>query len=993
MAVRPTSISAVQGRGIYRYRSVIECSVVFENTISGHKVDLTFQLSLDNGTNWYNVKMYPSEIYNGRGKLQGQHVALIDVRPTIDGDTGLNDYSGNEAKVRFMGRDRITNFESEWVESQAFELQTFVPQITEMPTVQDFVQPDMAINMTASTRDGNDPSWIRVGLDLAEMNIEPPFHPDNYEEPYGYTVPAHTPNGFFNGYVRVYDEFFNESAISSIGAFSNPTGKLPWMQRDAPRNAQVSLVGAMLHGDYVGIKVEQDGSFTVSRDARLQISAQSPIPVSWKILGTSNIEHKFHVDGNGTEGGEVIDPLNSTTYEVGLYEVDDEPEFLISSTTSQPVVRLTNSREIPEINNTNTDTPAIIHVELTDVAGNKTSASVRTRLNTRIYQTSARPLREPNQEYRPTLRESNDSGGSTVIPQSFVLDSEFSRRWNDIFYPETHSYPTNEMGEFDEAAAILLNQQSNEFFDGVLLENGEVVYDEEARPKTVNWTKNGTKDYPALVSDNITNLKHWVIDNSGSGNFKLSFEWFDLDEGIFGPPYNRLSPYRGDVLTIYDANAPGALKQTINQFGQIELEIDDSTLLEELFSYTGEGANVVNKKTGERVLASAQGEFDTPEIVDRPKLVVVFYSDASGSASGFKIKSGPAEENLWTNYHIDEANGEIWVHKHESIASSRGAADTTAKTLSYDFVDGYVFFDNENPKLEFEVMPQGRVTVDWSYYSEEGLSNTLIASFDDFVAFQESAVFVTGVGESVEQSDKRLTFGVDGRGRLQSGISVDKNRGTVEILDGVLPNRRYFASYSHHTFVRLTDDGYGNLTFNDPVLVADDTPAFPDYTWADVKISNEGEIDLENAKVIFTPRGYDTDNDGNVILDPADLQQGDDIVDQVLNIHRPWDIQRGTREETFRRCAMAFNQNYIWDEFLARSGGDGQTGDSGATRILNFWQERSIGILPARSTGYGRVVWVLGGASGSNYPETSRGLKAWSFEIGGSFFQNTTNQT
>jgi len=173
-------------------------------------------------------------------------------------------------------------------------------------------------------------------------------------------------------------------------------------------------------------------------------------------------------------------------------------------------------------------------------------------------------------------------------------------------------------------------------------------------------------------------------------------------------------------------------------------------------------------------------------------------------------------------------------------------------------------------------------------------------------------------------------------------------------------------------------------------VVADSTPAYPDYTYADICIWNEGEAMLEQGKMTFVPRGYDTDGRDGVVLTPdgQNYQTNADIVDQVLDINRPWDIQRGTKDETYDRMACAFNSSFIWSRGLPKTGGSDPSNQT-ATGILSYWKGRNFDNIPARGRIFGRCVWVLGGVGGADYPQNvTSGLKRNSLEISGKYYTN-----
>ena len=387
--------------------------------------------------------------------------------------------------------------------------------------------------------------------------------------------------------------------------------------------------------------------------------------------------------------------------------------------------------------------------------------------------------------------------------------------------------------------------------------------------------------------------------------------------------------------------------------------------------------------SGMRMNSDPQGRFKSDWIRGTPIILLMLYTDAAGNGSGFRLLSGAKHERVWVNWDIDERSGEVWVHKHDSYGCPAGAADTTPKRMIYDYLDRDVRDRLRNRHVTFQSDPGGTVTADYSYYlADTSPVATFLASDDDFVDYQDTPVYILPEGASTLDAPMRNKIwerAGDGCGRITTKIQWDKDRGILEFdsLTDVPAGRRIVAEYYHHTYKRLTNDGYddvnthnnGDLTFNHPIIVADTTTKYPDYTFADIKIVNEGEATLEDAKLTFVPRGYDVDGQNGVVLDPA-AAGGRPIVDQVLDINRPWDIQRGTKDETYDRMACAVNSAFIWGRSCPKTDA---SSDIGATGILNSWRNKSFGDLPARGRVFGRVVWVLG----PPYPQnTSPGVEA-----------------
>jgi len=283
-------------------------------------------------------------------------------------------------------------------------------------------------------------------------------------------------------------------------------------------------------------------------------------------------------------------------------------------------------------------------------------------------------------DYRHMLYEITAGGNEVPIPRTLPISGSTQRAWGDTFFPTAHAYPMDSFGNILEANAIAMAGKSNSTNDAVALTTDKtaVYYDDKGRPTTVGWTMDGTKNYTSMLSSRVDNMVYWVIDNSQHGDYRLEFEWFDLNANIYGPPFNPQAPYKGDVLVIYDGTATGALTSTDDPAtGGKKYAINNSQLLTEIAAYTGTGSNVINLTNGQRVGANSQGGFTTDYIRGVPVIVIVLYSDAAGNASGFKLKSSPPYQMTWPNYDVDEINGELWVHKHSSLGTAPGAADMT----------------------------------------------------------------------------------------------------------------------------------------------------------------------------------------------------------------------------------------------------------------------------------------------------------------------------
>jgi len=942
-----TGLTVAQGTGDWLTESIVEIEVTF--TADG-ACDLTVELSVDNGSNWYDAILHSE--YDGIAVAQGSdRQVAIDVNLTFAqaGFPARGDYS-NCCKVRVTATD--ASEQTGTSTSNAFSLKSLLPVLSSA-TMSAYIGNALAsaAPISLSGHDGasppGTPTWFRANLSVSQLDTasSATFHA------YGsgsvtFAFPAGTADGQQTLYLKIYDEFYNGSATGSVTT---------WLQKQAPQNCAVGIVGSTGSGDYTGIAIAGDGSFSPDRSVTLQLSADSDIPLRYRIEATSDVEQRANIN--------VIYNLNSDT--------------------NTPTVYLTTNPSSPESDDYNCDATVTVSVTFLDAASNQTVGAGEIRLNTRIYQATYSPLRVESATYQPLLREVTAGGAEVTIPRTQTITDDPIRLWDDIFYPTSHSYPTDANGDLDEDAAIAMNNVSDSDHDAVLVAGGQVTLDDEGRAITTDWTEDGTKDYGHMLSSSAASLVYWVIDTTGYGNYRLEFESCDLNSDAYGPPYNTAAPYTGDVLAVYNADAAGALTQTIDDQGETSWELSDSTLLSELYAFTGQGTNVMDLTSGARMNSNAQGGFNTDWIRGVNKVVLVLYTDAAGTGSGFKLKSSPAYDRTWINYHIDATHGELWIHKHSSLGTAAGAADATTKRMIYDWLTQPVTIDYDAGTVTFSSPPSGAspvITADYSYHQwEDGSppSGTLwLAGQDDFLDYADAYVYVQNLaGSSLTPTDaeKLEIYETSGYGRMSTGYTWDKDKGLLELdADAVPPSgQRLFADYQHHTYKRLSNDGYGDLAWRDAIVVADDTPQFPDYTYTDVKIVNEGDAALEDAKVDFVARGYDTNNDGEVVL------TGGDVVDQVLDLNRPWDIQRGTAAETYNKMAMHIQENFLWTRSMSKT--DART-------VLSTWADATYGDIAARSRVFGRAVWVLGGTSGSSYPSTSAGEKRCSVEITGKYY-------
>lgn len=884
---------------------------------------------------WVDAQLYPEISPSGIiGRTAGVSRTLLwDVK------SQLPDMVETPVLMRLVLKDDV-NVESEPAVSSEFNIKTSNPTVS--LDFEDYVNsPEMTLPIQAS----QDVAWYRASenSDMTDALWVQYSGTASYE----FESPD---DGEKAVYVQVADQYFNTSQYpycsDSIMLHQTP-----------PANAFLRINGTIAgNHTFTGIVIDPyTGVFTPDRTVRLDMYAEDLYPM------------EIYIDGNMEDSADVRSWI----------------PYKISST-----VTLATS---PSGTDFGYDANRTVNVMFRDIAGNTTTASRTIRLNNRIFKTAHKPMRPSSSEYTHQVYEVNNAGSQLLVIESVSLESTFVRKWSEIFYPTNHDYPRNPDGTIDETACKNLTG-SNANYDTVRVDtvNGvkSVYYDDEGRPVTNGWSLEN-KDYGNMESsywlppdpedeDGVGDgLRYWIIDNTGYGDMTLEFEHFHLNPNSFGLPLNRMTPHVGDVLTIYNADADGAVVERLGPTGDTTYLLDDATKLVELYSFTGDGSQVVDLVSGYSMNADANGSFTVPEMKGVNRVCLVLYTDAGGVASGFKLKAGPRHSTVFTNYHVDENNGELWLHKY-----SNGQSTTQPVRMIYDYYDAEATVDLDEGTVSFAINPSGRVFADYTHYVKPedmitgDLSRQFISFDDDYVDYLEPSLYVKPSGQLLNKSSI-YEFGYPDSphpsGVVLANFSVDKDRGVVEFADGtadygdefayVPPSGRILMDYFHHTFKRLSNDGYGTLNFRDNTIVADNTPIYPDFTFTDIKFVNEGDAILENGKMEFVSRGYDDDNN--------------DVIDQVLDVNRPWDTQKGTAAETYDRVAMQPSQTYSFN--LRPTQAEART-------ILSTYKGSSFLFLcPSRSRWFGRVVWSLG----PDYPDTTTGKKCFSSTISGNFYNLT----
>lgn len=660
---------------------------------------------------------------------------------------------------------------------------------------------------------------------------------------------------------------------------------------------------------------------------------------------------------------------------------------------------------------------ALITMTMTfqDKAGNKIELFQSITIITRLWRMIGTRIKEDDASYQTRFFSVSSTSAMNEIPKSKTSADEFSRQWEDIFYPTTHGYPLGNDGKIDYQEALRISKDIDETgingptteeltrYDQLQLTNDKTALatDSDDRYMTSGWQRN--KVYGRMESssygENGENLRYWIIDNEGYSDLALEFEYFDLDNQISNIPPNILSPYDGDVLVVYDAQAEGCLEESVDIYGKKSYKIKDSSLLVELFAFTGSCyTGDIRMQSGAALPITQTGNgFITSNITTTSKICIILYSDNDYQASGFKIKAGPRHNVVLSNYDLNETSGEVWIHQEPGTTMNRWYSPSRVNS-THQYMTSNVTFDVENGILILDTRSGSTITGDFTVYnylyrdgrteipkayfsysniSTGSVSNPELKNFllynDDCVDYYEISLSVVPTGIVPDYSNiYSFQNETQNFGRIVSNFSANKDKGTIS-FSSIVPQGRIFASYTYHSYYRLSNDGYGDLLFYDNALVPSSdysTTGLKDWTYVDLMIYNEGSNSLSDGVMKFMSRGY---------IESSGSSQ---IVTQVVDENRPWDVQSGTIAETVNRTGANFNVSYTGLTVKTRAA---------AVTAVNHTSSGGVAfgqtMLP-RSKAYIRVYWCLAqnDSSSPSYVTTTRGQKLWSSELSGRYF-------
>lgn len=751
------------------------------------------------------------------------------------------------------------------------------------------------------------------------------------------------------------------------------------VQTDEITNVSMKIAGSSGSSFFTGFFPDASGRFTPTDLVSVSYSAAAPIEIRIKFTG-------------------------------GLFIKDVDFEHTYEETgISQKTGRLSASTL------GGTDTYFTINMTVQDIAGNVHEESRSLTHIARLWRMTGTNIKEDDAGYQTKLYSVLSTATALEIPKSKTSNEEFTRQWEDIFYPNTHGYPKNSDGKINYSEALRISRSVDEsgingptteeltMYDQLQLSNdgSSLSTDSDDRYMTSGWQRN--KTYARMESSSYgesgENLRYWIIDNTGYSDLKLEFEYFDLNNQISNIPPNILSPYDGDVLVIYDAQAEGCLEEIVDIYGNKTYKIKDSSLLVELFAFTGSCyTEDIKMKSGASLPITQTGNgFITSAITTTSKICLILYTDNDYQASGFKIKAGPRHNVIYNNYDVNHDTGEAWIHQEPGTAMNRWYSPSRAAS-THQYMTANIAFDFENGILTLDSRSGATITGDFTVYnylfkdgsaelpatyfaysdpgtgaeSHPNLKKFLLYN-DDCIDYYEVTLSVVPTGIIPDYSNiYSFQNSAQNFGKIVSDFETNKDKGTISFTSSI-PLGRIFASYSYHSYYRLTNDGYGDLLFYDNALVPSSdysTTGLRDWTYVDLMIYNEGSNSLSEGVMKFMSRGY-VEGSGN-----------SQTVTQVVDENRPWDVQSGTIAETVNRTGANFNVSY--NGLAAKSRG-------AAVNTINNTSAGGVSfgstMLP-RSKAYIRLYWCLAqnDSNSPSYVVTTRGKKLWSSELSGKYF-------
>ena len=745
-----------------------------------------------------------------------------------------------------------------------------------------------------------------------------------------------------------------------------------------PDNLILKLKGSDGNSNYTGFYKKYDRFFP-SEFITADFSASSEINISYKLTGD------ICSDVNG-------DFQNSSALVSKLLKI-------------QPANKNEALLNVPS-------TDVNVNMIVTDQAGNQSQITTKIKYLNKLFRTNYIPLIKETTDYKHKLFAIEANKSTEIVPKR-ISTTEYTRSWNEIWYPETHGSPLNDRGEIDVQKATRIAQPDDPtgqagptseellIYDRLALnaDGKSLAVDDDGRFIQSDSGWNSSKTYTGMENRRIINgsyEKYWIIDNTGNVDFKLEFEIFDFSGQVTKLPANLVAPYDGDMLSVYDASDENAVISYHDEFGRQKFVLKDSSKLKHLFtlkgSYLDSKGNpikMLDSQVSGDITLTGKGLI-TPSISQCSRVCLIPFTDygdeGSSVASGFKLKAGPAHAAEYKNYDTNENTGEFWVHQSPDTAS--GSWTTCNKlNVSYQYYASLAVTNYETGKVTFEKRlnyPLSGTFVNYlylgtdetkddycelpySYFDKTKEIRSFALTEDDIVDYSQPIISVVPNGISSDINNFYSYNNIEklSSGRLPNGYELNKDTGILSFLDNFdVPKGRIFGNYMYHTFYRLTSDGYGDLFFyGSGILVpAESTPTYSDWTYVDLKITNEGTNTLQNGTLQFLARGY--------------ITQGS-VVDTVLDNNRPWDVQQGTTAETVQRTGAVSSTDFSTLKLPSRANAYNATKS----------QSCVFGTLEPKHSVYVRVFWcIANNENGTTWIDCTKGAKTFSAELSGMYY-------
>lgn len=762
--------------------------------------------------------------------------------------------------------------------------------------------------------------------------------------------------------------------------------------KSKPSKLSFLLTGSSGQSEYTGWYVK-NGRFFPSEYISVSFSAESNIDMTYSISGMV----KTAISNESLR--------NNVTYRL-LMKIAP-----YATNASAPLLSpLGTSGKLSSI-------PIRLNFTVKDEAGNVSSLeNQKIMWIPQLYRTRHLNLREPGVSYSHQLSSQN-----SIILEREVDRTKYSRSWNEIWYPSTHGSPINADGSINEQKALSMAKNGAtsaemEMYDMLAVSNDAMAKDTDGRymQDVSKWDR--TKTYPSHENSRLVNdtyQQYWIIDNSGNEDFQLEFEIFDFSSHITKYPENLCARCSGDSVSVFDASDPECVyaNPVVDGYGRKHWVLKDSTKLNHLFTLRGSGFDSSNKPVlvdcdFADTLESTGNGFICPSITTCSRICIAPFTDYGteddSKASGFKLKAGPRHYAESINYEYSNDMGEFWVHRN----SNGNWVVPSTITIVYDYYAAKASIDVNNGSASFSSrmtnpllgtfsnylylykpsmvgyeLQSGYPHQYFSRYNTEynntGESNcimTFATTQDDLEDYSAKSFFVSYSSDKPIKSEtyERNTASNDSSGKF-TAFSMDNDTGILTVNANYVtpPRGRLFADYYYHTFYRLTSDGYGDLYFygNGILVPASSTNAYTDWAYVDLKIVNEGSNTLNDGMLTFLARGYITKGS---------------VVDTVLDMNRPWDVQEGTTAETVNRTGAVYATSF--SNLVSRYPANrSQAFSARSSQTLAF------GTIEPKQTIFVRVFWCIAqNAAGTAWVDTTRGSKTYSGELSGSYFIFTT---